>query len=179
MLIKGRSTLHQHLGWESTNFCRHAIECRSKYISQSTLNPLSIKCWSRHLLSIDWVSAEYWLRCPSSVDQDVDQDVEHIVQHSINDAFSMCDPNALNNQPTISLAHQLCTTVHLEITTWYKWVNVRFVRKLTKCWACELLGITQWQLFVALFTGRELHGNWVKDITQDSSKTKGPLIAFL
>lgn len=127
MSIKGRLTLHQHLGWESTNFCRHAIECRLMDISWLTLDQLSIKHWSRYLLGIDWVSAEYWLRCPSSVDQDLDQvdwDAEHIVQHSTKDVFSTCDPTAFNNQPTISVDHQLCTTAYLEITTWYKWVLV-------------------------------------------------------
>jgi len=66
MSIKGRLTLHQHLGWESTNFCRHAIECRLMDISWLTLDQLSIKHWSRYLLGIDWgvlqVSIKIWIK---------------------------------------------------------------------------------------------------------------------
>jgi len=73
--VDTRSTLDQHLGRESTNFCRHTIQCRSITIplNRLTLDQLSTDC--------QWVLIETligcWLslaemKCSSSVDRDVD-----------------------------------------------------------------------------------------------------------
>jgi len=63
-------TSQSTVGWESINFCRHAIECWSIHKSQSTLSWLSTDCRSSVDRDVDWVSVACWPRCRLSADQE-------------------------------------------------------------------------------------------------------------
>ena len=68
------------VGWESTNFSRHAIECWSILMSQWKLRRLLIKilikcrsrCWLSVNQGVDWVSIKVLVECCSSCWSSVD-----------------------------------------------------------------------------------------------------------
>ena len=73
------STSWLTFGLESTYFCRHAIECQSIHMTQSTLSqlstdcPLSVTCVLTKTLIDYWLSVGYRSRCRSRVHRGVDQ----------------------------------------------------------------------------------------------------------
>ena len=71
-----RQTLHQHLGWWSTNFRL----IHESVANLPTINPLLIKCW----LSVDHLSI--WLRIW------LKESIESTGRHSTTDAFNIQDP---------------------------------------------------------------------------------------
>lgn len=89
LMIDSRLRFDQHLGWHyidtssvslpPANFCRHAIEYRSIYMTQSTLSQLSTDCTSSvacvltKMLTDYWLSVGYRSRCRSRVHRGVHQ----------------------------------------------------------------------------------------------------------
>jgi len=89
LMTDPRLRFSQHLGWlyintssvslPSANFCRHAIECQSIHMTQSTLSqlstdcPSSVACVLTKMLTDYWLSVGYRSRCRSRVHRGVDQ----------------------------------------------------------------------------------------------------------